>query len=214
MSEAIDFFANDDISEIKCTILPNDHSKSLTWEKEKVSPFSPKIVSDDEIIVRSWYVPIHIDSNTGELKPTAFYDALTRGLSVNRKKYSTIKKIQKAAIKQAIEVSKIRTPREYQGYSVATVSDIRSELSYDMQVFAIYDTSLDLKEGLSHADVCSLISHDSHENLTKKSVKKVIRGRLSSCFSNIISPEKEAQQYSILKMIIKFFRGYFGIITN
>lgn len=185
MSEAIEFFSNSDIAQTKCSLLRENYEKHLGWEAITVSIFSPAIVDDDEIIIRLWYVPIHVELDTGQLRPTAFNDAIDKGLSVNRSDYASIEEIQEAAIAQALAISKIRSPRDYHGYSTAKVSQIRAQMAYDLNVFAVYDTSLDFEEGISHADVCAIIPHATDKDLTKNGYKRLVRGRLYKCFSNI-----------------------------
>lgn len=186
MSEAIDFFSDETIEKMKCTLLQEDHSKALDWEQEIASVFSPSIVEDDEIIVRSWYVPIHIELDTGILKPSAYSDAYDKGLSVNRKRYASLEEIKKAAIDQAIEMSKIRSPRDYYGYSTAQVATIRDDILYGIRIFTVYDTSIDSEKGISHADVCAILAQDPNKVLSDKSLRRLVRGRLSEHFSDII----------------------------
>lgn len=184
MSEAIDFFSNNEISNKKCLHLQKDSNKSLSWENEKTSVFSPKTVTNDETIIRTWYIPIHIDSETGEIKPTAFDDALDKGLSVNRLLYTSIEVIKENAISHAAEMSLIRSPRNYHSHSIALVDNIRNQQAYNLRIFAIYDTSENTEIGISHADVCTILSIDTHEDLTRDLLKKIVRGRLQACFSS------------------------------
>lgn len=182
--EAMSFFSDDTIAQTKCVALQSHHEQALSWENISVSKFSPGTVTNDEILVRAMFDPIHVDKETGEIKPTAYDDAIDKGLSTNRHKYSELYEIEIKAIEQAKEASKTRTPREYLGYVIASVSNIRNQYVYEKRIFAVFDTSL--FDDISHADVCTILSKDHHEALTRKSVKKLIRGRLSDCFSEQI----------------------------
>lgn len=192
MDNAINFFSNSAIEQVKCTHLQKDHVKALEWETNIVSVFSPGIVKDEETLIRTLFVPLHIDTDTGELKPSAFDDAMNKGLSVNRESLTSIEKIQTNAIEHAAVVSQTRSARDYYGYSTAKTSEIRAHEAYELRIFSVYDTSLDEEDGKSHADVCAIISKDAHEDLTEKGCKKLIRGRLHNCFSNIVAaPDEE-----------------------
>jgi hypothetical protein len=82
-------------------------------------------------------------------------------------------------------VSEIRTPRKYYGVSIANVLDIRNDMQSDKRVFTIYDTSIDEEEGLSHADVHSILSEAHCADLTTKGIKRIVRGRLHDYFSDV-----------------------------
>ena len=184
-SEAREFFSNIDIAKTKCIKLQEQYDKALEWENISVSILSPGRVANDEMVMRIVYVPLHIDPESEELKPNAFDDALDKGLSVNRVQYADMNAIEKNAIKLAESLSQERTPREYQGYVEVNVADVRAEYEYQKRIFAVYDTALEGDQGQCHADVCALLSTNQHQELSKNNLKRLVRGRLSSCFSKI-----------------------------
>ena len=64
-------------------------------ETVSVSQYSPGVVEDNEILIRQIYSPIHIDKQTGKILPLAFLDVQDKGMSVNRKIYSSIEELNK-----------------------------------------------------------------------------------------------------------------------
>ena len=124
-------------------------------EKYSVSDYSPGLIQDDELLIRTVYSPIQINQKTGWVDPAHFRtDALKRGFSVNRNVH-----ISEADLRKKIECKIARDRDEGKErddfYRVVTArcSDIRRLTSKDGErLFCVYDTGV---EGdVSHADIC------------------------------------------------------------
>jgi hypothetical protein len=188
MNSAKDFFNSPELAKEKCKKLAEDIDKSIEWESESVSDYSPGVVEDTEDIARQIFSPIHIDSDSGEVKTAAFDDVSNKGLSVNRKKFVTDCALHELGEKLAEKYndSKPNSNRKYMGYVYARTENIRLTMENKIRVFTVYDTAL--KEIPHHADVCMLL-HDLDESqnppLTKKLARKARRLRLQRLFSGL-----------------------------
>src|SRR5690554_6134628 len=57
---------------------------AVKWENWTASRFSSGPVGSEEEILRLFFQPIHIDRDSGSLKPTAVSDVSDKGFSVDR----------------------------------------------------------------------------------------------------------------------------------
>jgi len=135
-------------------------AENCICEKESVSKYSPCPVHNDECLIRQIYSPIHIDEETGRLKPLAFEDTSTIGMSVNRKSYISKEELEEK-IAQKLQLDETRgKKRACKGVATAKCSDIRNltqkEKESEIRLFCIYDTATGKDK--SHADICQAIS--------------------------------------------------------
>jgi hypothetical protein len=133
----------------------NDHQ--CNCETVSVSQFSLGIVDNSEILVRQIYSPIHIDEQTRRVNIFAFIDAQDKGMSVNRKTYSSIEELNKK-VQYKLKLDEERgKDRNFQGVIYATCHDIRTINTNDgLKAFCVYDTGN--KNDISHADICQATS--------------------------------------------------------
>jgi hypothetical protein len=81
--DCLDFFKINASNADKCKLLQDNPQQALDWELAcSASEYSPGRVQDCEILHRQIFHPIHLDDETGKLKPAAFDDASNKGLSV------------------------------------------------------------------------------------------------------------------------------------
>ncbi|MBP0018952.1 MAG: hypothetical protein J7647_15565 [Cyanobacteria bacterium SBLK] len=126
-------------------------------ETVSVSSYSPKIVGDEERLIRQIYSPIHIDEETGTIKPLAFDDVENKGMSVNRQAYCSKEELfEKVQYKLNLDKQRGKT-RTFFGAIFAICSDIRSIKTDDnRRAFCVYDTAN--QNNVSHADICQAIA--------------------------------------------------------
>ncbi|MBE9237949.1 hypothetical protein IQ227_18415 [Anabaena aphanizomenioides LEGE 00250] len=126
-------------------------------EKVSVSKYSPGIIKNDEILIRQIYAPIHIDQETGKVNSLAFDDASDKGMSVNRKTYTSLEELNKK-VEYKLKLDQERgKDRNFQGVIYTTCENIRSIKTNDnLKAFCVYDTGN--KHDISHADICQTIS--------------------------------------------------------
>ncbi|EKM6438478.1 hypothetical protein PU783_000611 [Cronobacter sakazakii] len=175
-------------SKEKCKHLAAQPILALELEKIQVSEHSPSLVLDDENIARQIFSPIHYDNDNGSIKPSAFDDVSSKGMSVNREQYITSEEIHCAALKKEYadnerSLSTGGQARSYIGFASASVKDIRSFIDEQQRVFAVYDSSL--VDFIPHADVC-MIYQDTNQPAGKKWVKNYRRKKLQELFSTVI----------------------------
>ena len=120
----------------KAKELSERHGDAIELECICVSEHSPDTVKHSERISRQIFSPIHLDEN-GEVKPAAFDDASSQGLSVDRDSYSPLEEIhQRGELKARLDnedEARIGKPaRIYQGACVADVSDVRKLKARDV----------------------------------------------------------------------------------
>lgn len=187
LSEAFD---NPELSKTKCIHLSDNYEEALELEKLSVSRFSPSTVREDEHVARQVFSPIHVDSETGDIKTAAFTDAFDKGLSVNRISYASKEEIHQLGGDKAQLDRRNRPDRKYLGFITVNVADIRECLEGGKRIFAIFDTALE--EVPSHADLCVLLlnANESLTPLPKKAARKKRRLTLKNLFSNLTSPIK------------------------
>lgn len=183
MNSAKEFFNNHELAKNKCEKLAEDIEKSLEWEKEKVSDYSPHIVEDNETVVRQIFSPIHIGDDN-EVKTSAFDDVSNKGLSVNRGKFldeDELHRLGKAQVERH-NTLKPSADRGYIGYVSAITKEVREIIEGSTRVYAVYDTAL--QDAPYHADVCMLL-HGGGEYQSKKVAKQARRRKLQRLFSNL-----------------------------
>ncbi len=146
-------------------------AKDCICEEYSVSNHSPGPVQDDEYVIRQIYSPIHIDEETGRLKPLAFEDASSRGMSVNRKNFVSKQELEEKIAKK-LKIDKDRgKKRTCKGVAIAKCSDIRAITHQETKSFCIYDTATDKDK--SHADICQAISGRKEGSRARFKLRKV-----------------------------------------
>jgi len=135
----------------------------IEWEKtQEASAHSPGLVRDGEIIYRQLVQPVHIDKETGDLKPTAFDDICNKGLSSDRLDHTTREEIIARGDARAETFNKSCTdPNKYRkllALARLDTADIRKHKPNGTQLMGVYDTAL--AENSAHCDVCLLESDE------------------------------------------------------
>jgi hypothetical protein len=134
-----------------------DETTLLVWEVASVTTCSPGAVAQSEYLARQVLDPAFFDASTGEIKPTLFDDASSRGASVNRCSYATDLELHARGVSRAEEAAAhSTTPKTYIGFVRLRTSDVRAVFFEGRRAFAVYDTAS--PSDPSHADVCQLIS--------------------------------------------------------
>lgn len=161
---AAEFFAAHYSGEISKQLQTLDEETQVAWEAESVHPdHSPGPVAHEERLCRPHVNPVHYEPGRQELKPTAFQDAATIGLSVDRLTHADIKhSLAKAQVRVQVQNTGA-TPgapeRSVYGYSIFDVSELRAVKVQGQgskipprRGLGVYDTSLNGEA--EHADVC------------------------------------------------------------
>lgn len=150
------------------------HATLLEWEQQSASPHSPGVIEGQELLCRHLLNPVHIEPGTGNLKPTAFDDVSSIGLSVNRLQHRSLDQVLASAqarvdaINQNPPATGLRT---LVGYAVLPVQDLRSLLTdppEPKRATGVYDTAK--PDDVSHADVCQIVPG--------KATKRSLRSKL------------------------------------
>ncbi len=127
----------------------------LDWENLTASRHSPGVVNSDESVLRLAFHPIHFDSESQSLKPSAVSDVKDKGLSVDRLRYASREGcIETGRLRAARATEAGRQPRGVHAVSTLRVKDVRSVVTQGERSFAVYDTALE--DNRAHADVCQL----------------------------------------------------------
>ena len=159
----------------RCKFVQENDSQ-CNCEKVSVSQYSPGIIEDDEILIRQIYSPIHIDKQTGKILPLAFLDVQDKGMSVNRKIYSSIEELNKKVQYKLRLDEKRGKGKGFEGIIYATCQDVRAIKTNDnLKAFCVYDTGN--RNDISHADICQTISSRVEGSR--------IRSKLREIFSDI-----------------------------
>lgn len=161
-------------------IVTRDSDYSLSQENIKATKYSESTVKDDELLYRQICSPYHYNESTGEINSSAFRDAFTRGLSVNRLSLTSKKEIKEMAEKQVDFKNKKNQDEDkeeikFQGCTYVKAEDIR-KIVYEKTTkrhYAIYDTAG--KINTSHADVYNIVPDLSGGEIKKaqKNLKKI-----------------------------------------
>ena len=152
----------------------------IAWESECASELSPGCVISSETVVRYWINPVHIDSDTGNLKPTAFADLSNKGLSVNRTSYTTLEEVKKAAEIRVCDynINNLDKPqRQLVSFSSFFVGTLREMVSTKTgcRLLAVYDTAKE--DDLSHADVCLISGAPEDSRSARAQLRELTMGR-------------------------------------
>lgn len=181
----------DDVRQNKnlCQNLSFNYEKALELENQSVSVHSPSIVTTDEDIARQIFSPRMIENDGITIKPTAFEDVSNKGLSANRLSYTSEDEIHSEGEIKAIKFA-LRTQKErgYEGFVTAQAGKIRQIIEDDLQIFAIYDTSLE--SDISHCDAC-LLNHKGDGETSARNAKRKRRKKLQRLFGKLIKPKRQ-----------------------
>lgn len=181
-----EFFEANATNQDSCKALQNESLETqIEWESQTASEHSPGPVVDDEQLVRYWLNPVHFDRQTGTLKPTAFDEACSFGLSVNRLKHVTIDEVRDLAqcrVNQSGQANPDQVPRELIGYSAFSAAEVRKVQTADpppgRRAFGVYDTAN--PQDLSHADVCQIASKAQGAKSARMQMRQLANSRLKS----------------------------------
>jgi len=153
-----EFFETNKGNPQKCKLLQNESAETLAaWENEAVSPESPGIVDDDEMLYQQIVDPTHINPVEQALMPTAFQDSANKGMSVNRIVHSSLAQLIERGSARATKFNSEnpdRPPRTLWGFAKFKARRIREifDESTQQRAFYVYDTAN--KDDPSHADIC------------------------------------------------------------
>ena len=151
-------------------------------ENCSVSKFSPEPVRNDELLIRTVFSPVQINQETGWVDPAHFrYDAMKRGLSVNRKPHISEADLQ-AKIEGKIARDRAEGKERDDFYRMVTgrCGDIRNLVAEDgSRLFCVYDTAT--IDDLSHADVCQAVEPPPR-TANRKAISKKISLQLFEIF--------------------------------
>jgi hypothetical protein len=133
----------------------------VAWESESASEYSPGPIESHEDLVRYWLNPVHYDSATQKLKPTAFDEAARFGASVNRLQHVSLTDVQHIAQSRVDSWNQSRGDKPMRtviGYSVFRTAEIREVLAgaEARRALGAYDTAQ--QSDTSHGDICQIAS--------------------------------------------------------
>ena len=173
----IEFFSDNSENKEKCKLLQKmSQDILLSWERESASKYSPSPVRDEEILCRQIFSPTHYDEETQEFTSTAFDDASSIGMSVNRLDYTSVDNVAQAANGRVTTHNESNLKqRSFPGIIKLNCDDIRKitvqdEGSNPIRGYCIYDTALEHDE--SHADICQIVKTKSQHG---RSIRLKIR---------------------------------------
>lgn len=176
--------------------LSKNYYHALQLEYFRASIYSKDVVKNEEEVIRAFVNPTHVEPN-GNLKASAYDDALTHGLSVDRLKYSSLVNIYQASKKRA----KLKDPkRELVALKKASINDIRACTtdSYSKyRLFGVYDTALN--DNIAHAEICA-INRDNIDNAQKN----ILRRKLQKIFQDIQLPNDNIAKHPIVSQLILY----------
>lgn len=176
--DCCDFFKNNKDNSDKCKLLQNDPDQTLNWEAScSASEYSPGLVQDEEVLHCQVFDPIHVDQETGKLKPELFDDASSKGMSVNRDGHISRQVLIEKGLAKA-EQDRVRKPdRQFFGFASAQCGDVRRILSTTTKAraFCVFDTAR--VDDPSHADVCQIVRG--------KQEGRSVRSKLYDAFSTV-----------------------------
>lgn len=108
-------------------------------EEYRMSQYSPRPVSESEVISRFVFSPIHTHKKTGDILPSVFSHAFTKGCSIQREKNASDEEITKfVGDFLALDIK-----FSWNGVLMANCGDLRSIKidSNKERAFCVYDTS-------------------------------------------------------------------------
>ncbi len=136
------YFGSDDC---KCSHY-RKYFPDCACELTSVSEYSPGVVQDEEMVVRTIFNPAHIDPD-GHLSPSYFRATMGRkGLSIDRLLYIN----EEQLIKQKRDTTGFSGDLYFVKTSVRELRQVRD--SDGTRLFAIYDTAT--VDNHAHAEVC------------------------------------------------------------
>lgn len=162
------FFEENQNNSDKCKLL---RSKSIAdlmqWEAESASEYSPGVVQNNEILYRQIVFPLHISDDGNQLKPDAFNECATHGLSVNRGNYTTEHEMAEAGAKRVEKYNQEnlgKLSRKLLGFALFSTAEVRNVQFNGSRCFFIFDTALPVDR--SHSDIC-LGGSDTAQNFRR-----------------------------------------------
>lgn len=155
MNPCEEFFASH--SQVELATLLQAEPNALAWEVLKASAYSPGPVADVEKVIRLVYHPVHVDVQTGELKPSVVDEASSWGCSVQREGICSIEEAWKMgdAFAAAKTAELPGNPRSVHAVAVLRVEQIRLLNIQSRRGAAVYDTAL--PNNIAHADICVVV---------------------------------------------------------
>lgn len=105
-----------------------------------MSPASPGLICDDEVIVRMVCAPMHVHSKRPELKSSFFSHAFSKGASAQRVEHATDTEL-KDCVEQLIGGADDRVWLGYVQCRASAIRKIKIRES-DGQTFCVYDAAL------------------------------------------------------------------------
>lgn len=176
--DCTEFFTQNSGNKQKCKELQElPEPQLLDWEAQPASTHSPGPVQDNEILCRQIVSPIHYDPETDTLTVSAFADASSLGMSVNRLSHATKEYIEELGADRVFRHNEANPEKErlYLGtvqFLCADVRKITVQLEDDpapLRGFGVYDTALETDP--SHADICELVKKKAHTRSIRLSLR-------------------------------------------
>ncbi|MFM0315941.1 hypothetical protein PQR36_13715 [Paraburkholderia nemoris] len=136
------------------------HPRLMEFERLTASTLSPGPVENSEDLLRQIFNPLHVELDTGDLKPSAFEDAANKGMSVDRLQYREQEESFEAGYARAEVANANAKPgapqRTLHGLAKLRAESVRALVSADdSQCFGVYDTAL--ADNKAHADICQIL---------------------------------------------------------
>ena len=156
--DCLEFFKNNRENPEKCKLLQDNPEQVLDWEQScSVSEYSPGLVQEVEVLYRQVFIPIHVDDETGKLKPTCFDDASSKGLSVNRAEFIPLQALIEKGLAKAATDRERKPDRQFYGLASTNCAEIRqiNSSTTKARAFCVFDTAL--ADDPSHADICQIV---------------------------------------------------------
>ena len=152
-----EFFKINEGNTDKCKLLQDKPGQALNWEKScSASEYSPGLVEESETLYRQVFIPIHVDDETGKLKPALFDDASSKGLSVNRADFIPFQTFIEKGLAKAATDRERKPDRQFFGLASTKCGNVRAILTTASErAFCVFDTAH--ANDLSHADVCQIV---------------------------------------------------------
>lgn len=143
-----------------------------------MSIYSPRPISDDEIITRFIFSPVHYSNKNGALKPAAFSHTETKGCSINRESI-----VKNDILKGFVQNSLKKAGTQWMGVVQAKVKSLR-EINIDgARAYCVYDMADEHNH--AHSEI-----HMAYE--IPEADRAQARAELYKAFNsdNVISPQQ------------------------
>jgi len=133
-------------------------SDAAAWEELTASEHSPGPVQNSELVIRLVYHPIHVDAETGDLKPSVIAEASSWGCSVQREVHCPVERAWKLGedLARARSEANPGSPRKVHAIAVLEVAKLRSLITEGKRALGVYDTAL--LENSAHADIYVIVA--------------------------------------------------------